>query len=101
MSDADPEVQLSGPPFNSPTAAPTSIVDAPWIAKVRAMMSLNDVKQMRLHAKIKAITRAEMVESWEVICARLLLLNHRDVVTRNCAAAILKEASTICGLVES
>ena len=99
--DADPEVQLSGPPFNSPTAAPTSTVDAPCCAKVRKMMSVSDVKQMRLHAKIKATIRAEMVESWERICARLLLLNHHDDVTRNCVAAILKDASTICGPAES
>ena len=101
MLDADPEVQLSGPPFNSPTAAPTSTVDAPCCAKVRKMMSLSDVKQMRLHAKIKATIKAEMIESWERICARLRLLNHRDAVTQDCIAAILKEASKFCGLAES
>ena len=92
MLDADPEVQLNGPPFNSPTAAPTSIVDAPWSAKVRRMMSLSDVRQMQLHAKMKA----ESVASWERMCVRLVLLNHRDAGTRNCVAEILGGARAAC-----
>ena len=35
MLDANPEVQLNGPPFNSLPGDPTSIVDGPWSVKIR------------------------------------------------------------------
>ena len=65
MLDANPDVQLNGPPFNSLASEPTSIVDKPWSAKVRKMMTYGK----------------EGLEFWERITNQLLFLKHRDVDT--------------------
>ena len=44
MLDANPDVQLNGPPFNSLAGEPTSIVDKPWSAKVRKVMTYGGVE---------------------------------------------------------
>ena len=63
MLDANPDVQLNGPPFNSLAGEPTSIVDKPWSAKVRKVMTYGGV------------------EFWERITNQLVFLKHRDADT--------------------